>query len=115
MITKTDIDISLIVLGLYIDRLERNGAREDETIHYKHTYLRINHHLRQISNCSPQECHSTLNVLRDLPDHHEFVPRWLPCHKLPLQPDFLPCIAPDDECHCAKLLQCKLEEDDVSS
>ena len=112
--TQSDINIALLVLGLYIDRLERTGADEDETIHYKHAYLRINQYAIRLSNYSRQECHATLNVLRDLPDHHEFVPRWLPCHKLPLQPDSLPCIAPDDVCHCAKLLQCKLEEDDVS-
>jgi len=102
--TKSDIDIALLVFGLYIDRLEREGANKDETIHYKQAYLRINQYAIRLANYSPQKRHAILMKLRGLPDHHEFVPRWLPCHKLPLQPDFPPCITPNDECLCAKLL-----------
>ena len=110
---RSDISLALLVLGLDIDRLERNGFTN--LMDMKHAYLRINHYLVKTATCSLQESRATADVLLSLSVDSDLKPNFLPCHKLPLQPHLLPCIGPDDVCHCAQLLQCNLEEDDVFS
>jgi len=110
---RSDLGLALLVLGLNIDRLEREGFTD--LMDMKHAYLRINHYMIKTSNVPPQEFQSTIDALLSLDEGHDLKPNWLPCNKSPLQRHRLPCIRLGDVCHCAQLLQCNVEEDDVSS
>ena len=108
---RSDIALALLVLGLDIDRLEREGF--SDLMDMKHAYLRIKHYLVKTSTCSPEEFRATADALLSLADSSDLKPNFLPCHKRPLQRHRLPCSAPGDVCHCVQLLQCNLEDDDV--
>ena len=101
-----DMAVALSVLGLDIDRLERNGF--SDLMDLKHTWLRLNRYLMAAIPPSPKEAQATRETLLTKNLDADFLPMFLPCHKRPLDPDMMPCLHPDDECHCAKILGCKL-------
>ena len=109
---REDLAVALSALGNYIGRIDDCPTNAVELTYLKHAYLRINHYLVKTSTCSPQEFRATIRALRGLPANSVLSPGWLPCHKLPIQHHLLPCIRPDDVCHCAKLLQCDADEED---
>lgn len=113
--TKSDLSAALGALGIYISRIDDCPTNAAELTFLKHAYLRIHHYLVETSSCSRQESRATIETLSSLPAGSHISPGWLPCHKTPIQPHLLPCIHPDDVCHCARLLQCNLEENDVFS
>ncbi len=107
-----DLHLANLNLGLSIDRLEREGFTDLDDM--KHAWLRINKFLIKVSNISPQESLATAETLLSLDADSDLKPNFLPCRKRPLQRHLLPCIGPDDVCHCAQLLQCNIEESDFS-
>ena len=112
--TRADLEIANHALGLYINQWDDCPTNAEVITCLKHAYLRIHHYLVKTSKCSRQESRATGRVLLSQ-SMVPLSPGWLPCHKLPLQRHRLPCIHPDDVCHCAQLLQCNLEEDDIFS
>lgn len=113
--TRADLEIALHALGQYIGRIDDCPTNAEFLTTLKHAYLRINHFLVKTSNVSRRESRATIRAIKSLRTDHPISPGWLPCHKLPAQDHLLPCIHPDDVCHCAKLLQCNLDEDDIFS
>lgn len=113
--TKADLAAALRALGYEIDRIEDHPINAPFRVPLVHAYLRIHHYLVKTSTYPLRESRATVRALLSLGANAGLRPCFLPCHKLPIQSHLLPCIRPDDVCHCAKLLQCDLEEDDIFS
>lgn len=101
-----DIAVATMVLGLDIDRQERAGF--SDLVDKKHVYLRLHHYLLCANPSSREAAQATWETLRTENLDSDFKPNFLPCHKRPLSPEMKPCLHPDDECHCARILGCKL-------
>ena len=110
---QSDLSLALLTLGLWIDRMEKWGNKDNMLMQYKHAYLRINWWM--LKNPSfrviPSPTEEEWQRLQESTKDGEFVPSFLPCHKLPLHNHHLPCNSHSKSCHCAQKLQCELTED----
>ena len=105
---QEDIRITHLVLGLYIDRMEKEGFSGKSVDQLKRIYLRLNWWILKNPLFSPIQAltKEEWQVLKDL--DHEVTPTWLPCHKKQLIADHQPCNSQSEFCHCAELLRCDI-------
>jgi hypothetical protein len=109
MIQK-DIQLALKIVGLWIDRMERHGNKDDVLMEFKHAYLRINWYILKNSLFFPSLTPTKEEWQEIVEKVHELSPTWLPCHKSPLQDHHQPCNSHSKSCRCAELLQCDISE-----
>jgi len=107
---KNDLADVTIFLGISIDKMKSRGYEDDFLLHYKHLYLRLNWSRLKDPAFAPTPALSEdqQQLLKEDRQNGVIFPKWLPCLNGQSGVDHLPCNSHDNECRCAKLLQCDL-------